>query len=76
MAEKFRDFRETGLRMVTHLDINPAQQGLTSVINWEPVFSLGQAILPQVLLTTHSYYVQNYVIYKKQIPPSSSSSLA
>ena len=31
-------------RMVAHLDINPAQQDLTSVIKWELVFSLEQAI--------------------------------
>ena len=32
-------------RMVAHSDINPVQQELTSVIKWESVFSLGQAVL-------------------------------
>ena len=29
--------------MVTHPDIHAAQQELTSVIKWEPMFSLGKA---------------------------------
>ena len=33
-------------RIVVHLHINPAQQDLTLVIKWEPVFPLGQAALP------------------------------
>ena len=31
-------------RMVAHPDINPAQRDLTSVIKWEPVFSLVQVV--------------------------------
>ena len=31
-------------RMVAHLDINPAKQDLTSVIKWELVFSLEEAV--------------------------------
>jgi len=31
-------------RIVAHLDIHSAQEDLTSVIKWELVFSLGQAV--------------------------------
>ena len=35
--------------MVTHPDIHAAQQELTSVIKWEPMFSLGKAPLFEIL---------------------------
>ena len=37
--------KDRDTRIVAHPDINPAQQDLNSVIKWEPVFSLEQAVL-------------------------------
>ena len=31
-------------KIVAHLDINPAQQDLTSAMKWKSLFSLGQAV--------------------------------
>ena len=49
--------RRRDTRIVTHLDIIPAQLELTPVIKWELVFSLGQAVsLPNGSTPLNTYY--------------------
>ena len=48
-------------RMVAHPDINHTQQDLTSVMKWEQVFSLGQAVYRFILYTVFlSFMFENY----------------
>ena len=42
-------------KIVAHPDINPAQQDLTSVMKWESLFSLGQAV--EGLETLHEGHI-------------------
>ena len=47
--------------MVAHPDINHTQQDLTSVMKWEQVFSLGQAVYRFILYTVFlSFMFENY----------------